>query len=229
MRILNLFFLFAISFSVNSQQAFSAKRTTAVPKTIKFKGKMVEAWTWKDNLGENILILSVLGPYSKDEYSNIELFANHYNKKDTGYKQLWRLNDIVKECELDMVGEFIKGSTTITDLDKDGVAETIVQYRRACRGDISPCYMKLIMHEDTLKYALRGSMWADMHGDNKKPSPITEKDANLAKLPGYKGTDDEWEKELGRYENEKEFAKAPPEFITFARKQWLKFVKDGFD
>lgn len=207
--------------------------TSRIPKKIKYSGSPVETWKWKDSLGENWLILStsenVVNENSGEQTKR--LFAYHYCKKDTGYRVLWKLNDMIRECPVDITVAFIKGTTSITDLDKDGIAETTILYKLACRGDVSPANMKLIMHEDSVKYALRGSMWSPLTSDNPETAvlPVTEKDMNLETLPGYKGTDDEYYKEYGRYKTEKEFVKAPASFLSFARRQWLKYVKESFD
>jgi hypothetical protein len=222
-------------YSLAAQTAFSAKKITAsqIPVTIKFRGKLQEAWKWKDSLGDNLLLLSVTdatwGP-NEDEQT-IQLFAYQYCKKDTGFRLLWRLNDIVRQCPVDIMTEFIKGATSITDLDKDGMAETTLIYKLACRGDVSPAEMKLIMHEDSVKYALRGSMWSPYVTEDtlKSAPPVTEKDVNLETLQGYKGTEEEYFKLYGRYKTEKEFAKAPVSFMTFARLQWLLFAKESFE
>ncbi len=222
---------------ISAQTAFSAKKISQLPKGIKTRGTLTEAWQWNDKLGENILVLSVLGPYAvkikdaeDEEAHTIELFATHYYKKDSAYKTLWRLNDLVKECNLDYTAEFIRGSTTITDLDKDGIAETLVQYKLACHGDVSPSYMKLVMHKDSVKYALRGSMWLDGAVAEAKFA-VTENNANLEKLPRSKKGDDEqgYVNSMGRYETEKEFAKAPPVFLQHARRQWIRYAKESFE
>lgn len=213
----------------------AAYKMKTVDSRFKFRGKIQEAWQWDDRLGKNVLITSVLGPYTVksketgEETQTIELFAVHYIKTDTGYKALWRMNDLIKECELDHVAEFIKGSTTITDLDKDSIAETKVQYKLACRGDVSPSYMKLIMHEDTAKYALRGSMWLRGASGEDTVFRVTEKNVNLEKLPVLKDEMARYEQSLGRYETEKDFRNAPAAFLVYARKEWLRYVKERFD
>lgn len=220
---------------VNSQASLSPRKiiSSQLPKPAKFKGKLHEAWLWKDSLGDNILVLSTNGPFdvrvkeTDEQGYGKEIFAYHYVKTDSGYKLLWRLNDGVPACDLDMVAEFIKGSTTITDLDKDGVAETTVQYRQSCRGDVSPSEMKVIMHENTAKYGLRGQMWVPYNEGSK--FDLNDQNVNLETLKGYKGTDDEWVKQIGRYSNEKDFTNAPKEFLLYARRQWLKYAKESFE
>lgn len=204
-----------------------------VPASIKVKGTVQEIWKWNDNLGENLLILTMVPPYDdkeKNQYGEegqtAELHAFHYAKKGGEYQQVWMMNDQEKACPFDITCEFIKDAVTITDLDADGLAETKLQYRITCRSDVSPSTMKLIMHEGESKYALRGLAW---YGMGEAPFEVTENNANLEKLPGYKGPDEDLLKMFGRYESEKEFAGAPPEFISHARNQWIKFVKESIE
>ncbi len=205
-----------------------------LPAYIKFRGKLNEAWQWTDKLGENILITSFVEPYDdkeKNEYGeegqSAQLFAAQYVKKVGVYLLLWSNDDREKSCPFDITCRFIKDASTVTDLDKDGVAETTIQYRLACRSDVSPAAMKLIMHEDSAQYYLQGLSWIKVSEEDK--FTVTEKDANLETLPGYKKTESEYMKTFGRYESEKGFAGAPPEFLAYARQQWLRFVKEIFD
>lgn len=198
---------------------------------LRFRGKMKEAFQWEDKLGENVLITSVQDAYSdKDidgmESETVELFAVHYVKTDTGYRALWRINDLVKQCEFDITCQFIPGSTTITDLDSNGIAETKVQYKLACRSDVLPSTMKIIMHEGAVKYALRGEMWVPFTSNGDTTFSVTENNVNLAVSPP--STDDDYDWIMGRYKDEKDFEKAPPEFIVFARKEWLKHARETF-
>jgi len=199
-----------------------------IPASINVKGTVQEVWKWNDNLGENLLITAAVVPHdekSKDgeEGQSAEIHAFHYAKKDGDYTQVWMMNDAEKLCPVDITCDFIPGSATVTDLDKDGIAEIKVQYSIACRGDVSPATMKLIMYENGIKHALRGNMWiAYSPGLTFR---VTEKDVNLETASAIKD-EDELLRTFGRYENEKEFASAPPEFLTYARSEWLKYAKE---
>lgn len=236
-KVFALFLLVLYGSVINAQSGISPVKigTDQVPKTIKFRGKLVEAWKWKDKLGENLLITSTVRPYkgknsdmeTDEAVYSAELHAFHFVKKEAGYNLIWKISDGERDCPLDITVQFIKGSTKISDLDKDGIAETTVQYKLACRSDVSPAQMKLIMHEDTVKFALRGTMWLKSSEEDK--FTVTEQNVNLETWQDYKGTDDEWEKLFGRYKTEKEFAKAPASLLNFARRQWLRHVKESFD
>ena len=204
-----------------------------LPTSIKFKGDLEEAWQWTDKLGDNILVTTLVAPFpykGKDELyedaSTAELHAFHYIKKDSAYKLLWKISDAEKICRFDITCEFIKDALTITDLNNNGIAETVLQYLIVCRSDVSPAYKKLIMHEDTVKYSLRGRM---CEPDGTSRLCVTEKDLNLSEQPAAKEEWEEYTRLFGRYENENEFKNAPPSFLAYARKQWLKHVKESFD
>jgi len=205
-----------------------------LPVSIKVNGNLQEAWQWTDKLGENILITSYVEPYDdkeKNEYDeegqSAELHASRYLKKDSSYELQWKNDDGEKSCPFDITCRFIKGATTITDLDQDGRAETTIQYRLACRSDVSPSVMKLVMYEGSAKYFLTGLSW--IRSSPEDSFAVTEKDASLETLPGYKKTEEEYLKTFGRYESEKGFAGGPPEFLVYARQQWMKFVKESFE
>lgn len=205
-----------------------------IPASAKYEGKLQEAWQWADKSGDNILVTSYVEPYDdkeKNEYGeegrSAALNAYLYVKKDGDYQLIWKANDGEKSCPFDITCGFIKGATTITDLDSDGIAETTIQYRLACRSDVSPAEMKLIMHEGSEKYFLQGLSWLKTSPEDS--FTVAESDVNLETLPGYNKTQDEFMKTFGRYDSEKGFAGAPPEFLSYARKQWMKYVKERFE
>lgn len=224
------------SFDTTQTVVVSAVAITAeqIPASAKYEGKLHEAWQWTDKSGDNILITTFIEPYAdkgKNEYGEegwtAVLNAGLYVKKEGDYQLLWKTNDGEKSCPFDITCKFINGATTITDLDNDGVAEATIQYRLACRSDVSPAEMKLIMYEGTDKYLLQGLSWLKTSPEDS--FTVTESTANLETLPGYNKTEEEYMKTFGRYESEKGFADAPPQFLAYARRQWMKFVKESFE
>lgn len=202
-----------------------------VPASLTLKGQVQEVWKWNDQLGENLLVLTLMAPFndpSKNEYGEegqtSALYAFHYARQEGDYKEVWTMIDAEKACPFDITCRFIKDAVTITDLDADGLAETKLQYRLACRSDVSPSTMKLLMYEGNNKYSLSGLSWYAM---GEEAFEVTESNACLETLTGYKGTDDEYMKTFGRYQSEKEFAGAPPEFLSHARYHWMRFVKES--
>jgi hypothetical protein len=142
-------------------------------------------------------------------------------------EQTWKWKGGVLNCPFDVVSEFIKDAITVSDLDRDGIAEVCFQALESCRSDVSPSGKRLVLVEEKNMYTLKGFMW--LAQGPEQVMDINEKNVNLEKEPKLK---DEWEQFsqlAGRYESEKEFAKAPAVFLSHARSQWLKFIKESFD
>jgi len=151
---------------------------------------------------QNIVILTLTNEHKSGkrgydgEYArSSELYGYQYVQKSGGWSQLWKINYFINDCEVDVTLEFIGGSLTVTDLNKDGIGESTFLYKMACRGDVSPCDMKLIMHEGETKYAIRGTM--KIFVDNR-----------------WYG---------GDYKVDKSFNEAPSGFIEYAKEQWNKY------
>ncbi|RAK64058.1 hypothetical protein DLM85_19130 [Hymenobacter edaphi] len=207
-----------------------------LPPLEKLPGKLLLARRWTDIAGENVLVLYRTKPADErttkytDEESYVELFARQYVRQPNGqYRELWRLQDAVRNCPFDMWLGPLPGSTRITDLDRDGTTETTLIYKLTCRSDVSPSEMKLIMHESKAKYALRGFMVVPDSLPAAQNMPAnsccldTISKAQFEAPNGYKLQD-------GRYENEKEFRRAPRAFLAFARAQWRRWApRDEFE
>jgi hypothetical protein len=173
-----------------------------LPSDVKFQGGIINGKRWSDKNGENIVILTLTKEHSSgkkgydgEDEKNKELFAYQYVKKSDDWSQLWKVNDFINNCPVDLTLEFLGGSLTVTDLDKNGIGETTFLYKMACRGDVSPCDLKLIMHEGETKYAIRGVMKLYVDG-------------------GWHG---------GEMKVDKSFDSAPSGFLDYAKEQWNKF------
>ena len=134
----------------------------SIPKSIQYKGKIVEAVRWTDNTGDNIVILTATGQTQSknapdDSYSDGALYAYHYLVSADSTMQTWKVSDYVKECPVDMFLYFVDKTFAVTDLNKDGKAEVWIMYKVSCQGDVSPIPMKIIMHQDNKKFAVRGT------------------------------------------------------------------------
>lgn len=202
-----------------------------IPPGIRFTGSLKEVWSWKDRNGDNLLITTLTEPYAdkeKNEFGeegqSAELHASLFTRTEGEYVLAWKLDDKEKSCPFDITCDFVKDALTVTDLDANGLAEVTLLYRMACRSDVSPAEMQLVMYEGQNKYVLKGLTW---YGSPEDKFEVTESTANLETLPGYKKTEEEFMKTWGRYESEKGFAGAPPAFLSYARKRWMMFVKEG--
>lgn len=207
-----------------------------VPAALRMPGKLLEAWRWTDANGENMLVVFRKGPILEkvtkytDEESSVELFARQYVQRAGSWQELWRLQDAVRNCPFDLWLGPLPGATSVTDLDGDGQSETTLVYKLTCRSDVSPSDLKLILHEGAAKYALRGQMvvaYDSIPVSGRAPAnPCCLDTISKQQLDAPEG----YELLAGRYETEKEFRKAPPAFLRFARQQWRKWsVRDEFD
>jgi len=140
-----------------------------IPKSLDFRGVVVTALTWTDKQGENILILSKSGEFAWKEYQEhdttkfqlqdkSELYAYLFQKRkeSDSYKKLWRIYDYTECFGVDMYVGFKPKATTVTDIDKNGIAEVTIPYVLFCRGGMDPGVMKIIAYQGDTKYALRG-------------------------------------------------------------------------
>lgn len=165
-----------------------------IPKYLEFKGTVVEALKWTDALGENILIQTVTGEFKWKEYesntsdftlqdkSELYTYLFRKNTSESEFSRVWRMYDFNKCYGVDWFTGFIPKATTITDVDKDGIAEIAIPYVLICRGGMDPGEMKIILYEDNTKYALRGSTM--LFCKTKTPSGGTfEPSENLKTTP----------------------------------------------
>jgi hypothetical protein len=134
----------------------------AIPRTIRYSGKMAGAARWTDSTGDNLVVLTTTGktPGASglgEDYSNAALYAYHFILSRDSARQTWRVYDYIKECPVDIFLDFVDKSFAVTDLDKNGKAEVWVMYKASCQGDVSPVTMKVIMYENGRKFSLRGT------------------------------------------------------------------------
>ncbi len=179
-----------------------------LPSGINYEGNVITGKRWNDKNGENILILTKTNLKEKKvrksgyEETDLEceLYGYHYVSSGGSYSLLWKIQDFVKECWFDLTLDFIPGSLSITDLNEDGIAESTFLYKMSCRSDVSPSELKLMMHENDVKYALRGEM--------------------LIKMEGFTAG--------GNYKVDKSFDSAPAGFLDYAKSQWKEYRLETF-
>ena len=98
---------------------------------------------------------------------------------------------------MDIEANFIQNTFQVTDLNKDGVGEVWLMYIVACRSDVSPADMKIIMYQNGQKFAMRGQ---------------TKVEPSKGSFIG------------GEYKFDKAFNEGPPEFRDFAKKMWKAHI-----
>jgi len=177
----------------------------SLPGEIRYQGKIIKGARWIDSNGENFLLLTQTGKIPSKEKSaaqegdsfDAEIYAYNFVKKDNKVSLLWKITDFERSCSFDLYAGFLKEALFITDLDSNGVAESLFLYKLSCRSDVSPATLKLIMHEGTTKYAIRGT----------------------TKLPGDNGG--------GEMNIDAAFKAANPVLMKFAVENWKKYVAEN--
>lgn len=177
-----------------------------LPAGIKYTGKIKEAVRYTDSLGDNIVVTTETGETPNKSYPtdarDAALYAYRYEINGDSVKRIWRVYDFIENCPLDIEASFIENTFSITDLNKNGVAEVWLMYTTVCHGDVSASTMKVIMYEGTQKFAMRG----------RNKVRITE--------TRYDG---------GEYTFDLAFSNGPKEFRDFALKLWNQNLKPRWE
>jgi hypothetical protein len=181
-------------------------------------GDFYQGKTWHDNNGENLLALTY---GSGRTFQNRSLHGFHYIRQNGKYRLAWKMIDFVNDCEFSLICEFLNNATTITDLDKNGIAEIKLQYQLNCASEPGGNTMKLLMYENGNKRALRGVRWMDLNNYSNINFPYSMKELN-ADISGESDNG-------GRYDSDKDFRNAPPIFLDFAQREWIKYVIQAAD
>jgi hypothetical protein len=164
-----------------------------------YKGQIKQGKRWKDNRGENIVILTATGVYWANVYDatrGAKLYAYHFIKTaDNSYKEIGKISEVVDDCAFDVKCDFFSNSLSVTDLDNDGIAEVGFALVKGCRLELAPDEKKLVFYEGKDLYTITGT-------------------TTVAKGAQQLG---------GDKKVEKKFEQAPEAFLEFANKQWNKF------
>ncbi|MGB3949266.1 MAG: hypothetical protein WBM13_14860 [Bacteroidia bacterium] len=205
-----ILFIFTQSLTVFAQVTIQSTPLdlNQLPKALKYEGTVKAAIRFSDKTGDNIVIITETGSYTnakfkhENEGNDAELFAYQFSIKNDSIKQLWKVYDYISDCPFDIEASFIKNTLQITDLNKDGMAEVWLLYLVACRSDVSPADMKIIMYQAQQKYAMRGKNKVEVTTDDKGNKQYTG----------------------GEYKFDPAFKSAPKEFSVFAEQLWKNNV-----
>lgn len=162
MKLLSFLLLLATTQGVSAQIKTVALDKKSIPKSIVYKGHIINAVQYTDSEGEHLMITTETGNIQdKGDETNgflkADLYAYNYLIKGNQQTLTWQMHDFTITCPVDTKAQYIPNTFAVTDLNKDGKAEVWLMYLTACRGDVSPASMKIIMHEGVKKYAVRGS------------------------------------------------------------------------
>ena len=188
--------IFIISLSALGQ--FNEIKTTKIgieqlPDSIKIEGKLIEALTWNDNNGKNYFISYQIGPTTKIFKEHVNeitkhIFAEQYILNDKKIELLWNFS-LRRTCGMTLLLEFLPNSTYVTDLDNNGITETVFVYKTANRSDVSSADIELIMHENKNKYALKGKTFIS-YSKIEQDTDLSNYEFNSENTPGQKPPND---------------------------------------
>jgi len=144
-------------------------------------GDVVDGFRWSDKKGENILLRSAV---SDIRTKSIHLYIYHFLKEDKEFKQVRKLTDYVKNCELDIFSSHNLESIELTDIDKDTIGEISFSYTNdcSCLEDSLAISTKLMLITKGEKYVIRGFSYLKK---NNEPSEY-ELGGNLKKNDLYR-------------------------------------------
>jgi hypothetical protein len=163
MKLLTLALFLAIFQNAFAQIKSVILDKKAIPKSIRYTGHIITAVRYTDNEGEHIVITTETGEETVkskedgDSFRKAEVYAYDYKVNNGAATLYWQMHDFTDECSFDIKAKYVPNTFAITDLNKDGKAEVWLMYMTACRSDVSPASMKIIMHEGIKKYAVRGT------------------------------------------------------------------------
>ncbi len=167
MKLLSSFFLLSFITNAYAQIKQTPVDKKDIPASVHYTGHIINSVRYTDKQGDYLIITTETGVVNvkrKDESGNAEddfrkadLYAYCFKIGAGEPVLLWQMHDFTEVCGVDVKASYIKGSFAITDLDKNCVAEVWLMYGTACRGDVSPASLKIIMHEGEKKYAMRGT------------------------------------------------------------------------
>lgn len=168
-------------------------------KTVDWGGKLKDGARWNDKTGSYVLLISDL---FRGEISDVSLVARvnarKYRMAGDSLQLVWEVKEVNQDYFTNP--EYRFKTLEITDLDRDGIAETSFIYTIDSDGG-GPCRAKLILHVNDQKYAIRGQ-FAGM-------------DIDVGEIE---------EKHIGP-----EFSSVDPRFKAFASQKWDDFEREFYD
>jgi hypothetical protein len=129
--------------------SFPRVNKTNVDVRMAHKGQVEEGLTWKDEGGENTLLLC----YDRNEREqNRDIYLYQYRVAGGKCSLVWDIQDFGSAlCEM----TFIPNSLQLIDLDKDGILEACFMYQNVCDG-LDPRVTKMMLLKNGEKLAIRG-------------------------------------------------------------------------
>ncbi len=155
-------------------------KADTLPKGVTFRGESVlAAHAFDDRNGTNYIVFSAKFSQRPGGESGMTrsamLFVEDWVVPTKGTpRNLLPVRDLETDCEMgDLTAKFHDAAFSVTDLDRDGVAEVTFGYELACRSDVSPATYKLVLLENGKKFILRGETKIRAYGDEPAGGTFT--------------------------------------------------------
>lgn len=107
-KTLSIFLSFFLAIQIcNAQIKTVMLNKTLLPKSIEYKGEIVNAVRWADKLGDHIVVTTETGETKSmgtenEDNRDAALYAYHYLLKGDAVLLTWKVYDFIKECPLDL-------------------------------------------------------------------------------------------------------------------------------
>lgn len=132
------------------------------PKSLDYEGKAVDRKHWEDRNGEHWLIVSENRSGMTMELGHVSnLYAACWQKEAGKWREIWEIKDFNQEIWESR--SYVNNSLEVTDIDADGLAESIFMYELGHDGN-DPTDFKLMLHVNAKKYAIRGTLASELEG-----------------------------------------------------------------
>lgn len=134
-----------------------------IPETIRLDGKLLNALKYEDLSGDYHFTVYQTGPMNDPRSEDGIMASLQLALYRSGSTQpIWAYAIAEGDCPFDLwVGV---DTVTVTDLDKNGIAEVGVVLSHSCRSDVSPGQMQVLIHQSEETYRLAGDRWLSMLG-----------------------------------------------------------------
>lgn len=176
MRLVNSIILCLLVVSTYAQNkyvtdnfAFDAQLINAsqIPKEFKYENNIQFALKWNDKKGDNYFIVTISNKELKEVERDTIEFWEVYNYNAYLYIRTkerettpWPKNQDGKglSCRSGVLVSVIKNTVSVTDIDKDSIAEVVFASRWRCRNDSVPTYanIELKIFEFETIYSIEG-------------------------------------------------------------------------
>lgn len=177
---------------------------TDIPKTLDFKGTVVEALQWTDGEGEKILIQSVTGYFPYRDFSQKgfgqyttgtkgEIYTYLFTKGllSEQYEMTLKMYDFIQCSEggKNLYIGYIPQGTMVTDLDNDGINEIIVSYVSTCNDTADGVFdLRSVLYRGEENVVVKGEVRPEKGAVGK---PVVEKDSDTKRV-FVKAVEDVW-------------------------------------